>query len=569
MKAFQRIMAMTLALLLTAGSSCLPVRAAETENTVETTAVTEGETMGTEATEETAISSEATETTQPPTEETTAPPEEPEKAAEEEAEESHSTVDVPEYVQEDYPEVPFGAGTVADCGGSVTALAMVASYLTGYDYTPDVLAEYFDSVSDDDSRVICHGAETLGLSCREADDFQTILQALEGGSLVICKMNDQSVFTDDTHMIVLKELTAEGRIYVSDPLRSNQEKSMLQDGFEKGFPKGWISTGWEEAWIFDPVGGEVSLYTGEPYKQGEMPLYNQKEYQNVMYGDGTIASDGCGITALAMVATCMTGHTYTPDQLARYFGGYNGNNVERLLNASDELQLPWHAVANWHKALEELKEGDIAIILVNSRSIFADCQHFIVATGVTEDGRILINDPNGTNYSNPVLKDGFENGFTSGQIATGYSGAWVYDMDAMPDKPFIYEEEEVYVEPRYTDLNLSKEDLRLLAKLVWVEARGEEADGQQAVAEVILNRLASGRFQSTMRSVVYAENQFIGSSYIDEAEPNQTQYDAVERALNGPYILPMDVCHFATYPVNKDVWGTIGSHVFCYQWSAD
>lgn len=573
MKVFQRMMAMTLALMLFASSSCLSVLGAETEpGSSETASVTQEETTEAATTPEISEPAETTEATELPVEETgtASLPEEPEATpTEEPVEEPGTTVDMPDYVQEDYPETAFGSGTVADCGSSVTALAMVSSYLTGYDYTPDVLADYFYSVSDDASGLIGYGAKTLGLHCREAEDFRDILQALEEGRVVICQMNGQSVFTSDTHIIVLKEITAEGRIYVSDPLRSNREKSMLREGFEKGFPKGWISTGWETAWIFDPVEGEIPLYTGEAYKRGQMPLYNQNDYKDVMYGDGTIASDGCGITALAMVATSMTGHTYTPDQLADYFGGYNGNNIERLLNASDELQLPWHAAANWHKALEELKQGKLAIILVNSRSMFADCQHFIVATGVTEDGKVLINDPNGTNYSNPVLKDGFANGFTSSQIATGYSGAWIYDVDAMPEKPFIYVEEEVYVEPRYTELNLSQEDLRLLAKLVWVEARGEEADGQQAVAEVILNRLASGQFQSTMCSVVYAENQFIGSNYIDQAEPNQTQYDAVERALNGPYILPMEVCHFATYPVNKDVWGTIGRHTFCYQWSPD
>ncbi len=125
------------------------------------------------------------------------------------------------------------------------------------------------------------------------------------------------------------------------------------------------------------------------------------------------------------------------------------------------------------------------------------------------------------------------------------------------------------MEPRYGDLKLSEEDMELLARVVWVEAQGEEDDGQQAVAEVILNRVASDRFPNTVRSVVYAENQFRSTEYIKDAEPTQTQYEAVERALYGPYILPLDVTHFATYPVNKNVWGTIGGHTFCYQWSPD
>lgn len=486
--------------------------------------------------------------------------------------ESKAQGDMPVYLQEDYPETAFGSGTVADSGESVTVLAMVASYLTGYDYTPDALAGYFGRYAKDEDTLLERASKSLGLTYRNAADFQETMESLEEGCVVICRMGNQSVFTDDTHLLVLWEATPDGRIYVGDPLKENQTKATLQDGFQNGFSKGWISTGWEKAWIFDPrdVPEDVEFYTGDKPLSREMPLYNQLDYKDVRYGAGTIATSGCGITALAMVATYMTGHTYYPDELADWFGGYNGNNIERMLYASDELQLPWHAVENWHVALKALQEGKIAIIMTSGRSLFSDSQHFLVATGVTEDGKVMINDPYGTNYGNPMLRDGFENGFTSSQMATGYSGAWIYDVDEMPEEPFIYVEEKgPPVEPRYGDLTLTDEDLDLIARLVWVEAQGEEDDGQQAVAEVILNRVYSDGFPNTVRGVIYAEDQFRGTQYISEAEPTQTQYEAVERALCGPYILPINVTHFATYAVNKDVWGTIGGHTFCYQWGTN
>ena len=46
----------------------------------------------------------------------------------------------------------------------------------------------------------------------------------------------------------------------------------------------------------------------------------------------------------------------------------------------------------------------------------------------------------------------------------------------------------------------------------------------------------------------------------------QAQYEAIERALYGPYVLPTDVVFFATYRTNENVWGQIGGHIFCYQW---
>ena len=62
----------------------------------------------------------------------------------------------------------------------------------------------------------------------------------------------------------------------------------------------------------------------------EVPEYYQSDYPDVMFGNGTIATSGCSITSLAMVATYLTEHVYMPDELADYFGGYIGNNMERL-----------------------------------------------------------------------------------------------------------------------------------------------------------------------------------------------------------------------------------------------
>lgn len=299
------------------------------------------------------------------------------------------------------------------------------------------------------------------------------------------------------------------------------------------------------------------------------PLFLQTDYPDVRYGSGTMPTSGCSITCIAMVATYLTGHTYYPDELAGYFGGHMGSNIDRLEYASDMLQLPWKMAVNWHESLAALKEGKIVIVLMNSQSPFTEGQHFIVLTGLTEDGKVLVNDPSGPNYSKWDLKDGFENGFHPTTISNGYSGSWIYDPYEMPEEPFIYEEEEIDVECRYPGLELTDEEVELLARMVWVEAQGEPVEGQQAVAEVVLNRIAADNFPDTLKGVVYAEGQFRSTEYLHDAKPTQTQYDAVERALNGPYVVPKDVVFFATYAVNKSVWGKIGGHTFCYQWGMD
>ena len=303
-----------------------------------------------------------------------------------------------------------------------------------------------------------------------------------------------------------------------------------------------------------------------------IPRFYQTDYPDVLYSYGTIASDGCGITCLAMVATYLTGHPYLPDELAGYFGGYLEGvvtNVERLEAASTLLQLPWRKAANFHDAMNAMHEGKVVIAMMDYRSLFTDSQHFIVLTGTTEDGKILVNDPYEPNYDLWNLKNAFLYGFREEDLVGGFSGAWIYDKSAMPEEPFIYTEEKVEVECRYPGLELSREDRELLARMVWVEARGENDKGQQAVAEVVLNRLFADDYSDNLRDIIYSNNQFRSTQWLDEAEPTQTQYDAVEDALNGPYILPIDVVHFATYPVNSQVWGTIGGHVFCYRWKGE
>ena len=136
----------------------------------------------------------------------------------------------------------------------------------------------------------------------------------------------------------------------------------------------------------------------------------------------------------------------------------------------------------------------------------------------------------------------------------------------MPEEPFIYEPAPAAAESRYGDMLLTNEEKYLMAKLIYMEAGGEPFEGQQAVAEVILNRLASGRFQSTIHNIIYAPDQFAAVPYLDKAEPDYTQLKAIEQAQYGPYVLPEDVVFYAKFKVNDNVWGKIGEHYFCYSY---
>lgn len=313
---------------------------------------------------------------------------------------------------------------------------------------------------------------------------------------------------------------------------------------------------------------ETAPQTEEKPSFQQIPLYFQTDYPETRFADGSVASSGCCITALAMVATYLTGHEYLPDELARYFGDAAENNIARLEKGSETMRLPFHKAENVRETFRALQDGKVAIVLMNSESLFTDTQHFIVLTGLNGDGKIMVNDPYAPNYDDKKLTRAFQEGFEEGDIMLGYSGAWIYDKSAMPEDPFLYSEPEpVRGKPRFPEITLSLKEKQLLAKVIWVEARGEVFGGQQAVAEIVLNRMASEDFPDTLDGVIYEEGAFRSVPLLEEAKPYKAQYDAIESAIYGPNILPRDVFYFAPEPVNENVWGTIGGHTFCY--SAD
>ena len=116
----------------------------------------------------------------------------------------------------------------------------------------------------------------------------------------------------------------------------------------------------------------------------------------------------------------------------------------------------------------------------------------------------------------------------------------------------------------YGGISLTAEDFDLLRRIMALEGHTEGHEGLKAIAEVVFNRMRSDRFPDTLRDVIYGENQFRSAKHLDKAKPYQLQYEAVDNALYGPYILSDDVYYFATTPKTEKIWGQIGGHIFCY-----
>lgn len=121
------------------------------------------------------------------------------------------------------------------------------------------------------------------------------------------------------------------------------------------------------------------------------------------------------------------------------------------------------------------------------------------------------------------------------------------------------------ITPAYAAGNL--DDYELLARLVWLEARGEPDEGQQAVVAVVLNRLADGYWGDSIEKVVYASGQFSTARAIPRTTPTEKEYANVSDALNAVSpLLPAWVMYFrADYDHNwsgYEHYTVIGGHWF-------
>lgn len=112
-------------------------------------------------------------------------------------------------------------------------------------------------------------------------------------------------------------------------------------------------------------------------------------------------------------------------------------------------------------------------------------------------------------------------------------------------------------------------DLKLLARIINAEARGESYAGQVSVGAVVLNRVSHPSFPNTIAGVIFQEGAFTAISDGQwNAEMYETSYKAAQDALNGwdptggaiYYYNPAKTTSKWIY--SREVITTIGKHVF-------
>lgn len=134
-----------------------------------------------------------------------------------------------------------------------------------------------------------------------------------------------------------------------------------------------------------------------------IPLFQQwdKRWGYVTYGNNIIAINGCGPTCMSMVYTGLTEKSdMTPADMADfciendYFSQESGTSWSLMLNGAKKLGLESERIEISTKTIKSrLKEGQVVIASMQPGD-FTTTGHFIVLTGISPEGKLLLNDPN-------------------------------------------------------------------------------------------------------------------------------------------------------------------------------
>ncbi|MGI6029940.1 MAG: cell wall hydrolase [Eubacteriales bacterium] len=142
---------------------------------------------------------------------------------------------------------------------------------------------------------------------------------------------------------------------------------------------------------------------------------------------------------------------------------------------------------------------------------------------------------------------------------------WEADGRKLELMELIRQEEAKKANRYYTAVSrMTQAEKDLMAKIIWLEAGNQSDKGQQAVAEVILNRVINSRFPNTVTEVLYQKGQFTSVKALGRAKPDARVYANMQAVLDGKTnILANDVVYFSRGAINNRVYAVIGDHTFC------
>ena len=164
-------------------------------------------------------------------------------------------------------------------------------------------------------------------------------------------------------------------------------------------------------------------------KGGIPKLYQwDTRWKNENYGTSEMEISGCGPTCLSMVYCGLTGDTkwnpYAVAKMAEERGYYVpgvGTSWDLMTDGAKRLGLKSEQLSLSERTIRSELEKGHPIICAMGPGDFTTEGHFIVLTGVDEDGQIIVNDPNSEKLS--------ERTWELDRLMSQMKNLWCYNID--------------------------------------------------------------------------------------------------------------------------------------------
>lgn len=152
----------------------------------------------------------------------------------------------------------------------------------------------------------------------------------------------------------------------------------------------------------EPITGHGNDAPPHAWRKGEVPFLYQidPQWSDEPYAGGNIHENGCGPTCLSMAYISLTGKTdLDPAAMAR-FSEQNGFTVDGMTawalmtDGAAMLGLRSSELSASADAVRAELEAERPVICSVRPGDFTTTGHFIVLAGLTDDGQVMVRDPN-------------------------------------------------------------------------------------------------------------------------------------------------------------------------------
>lgn len=172
---------------------------------------------------------------------------------------------------------------------------------------------------------------------------------------------------------------------------------------------------------------EDALENIDPNSMG-IPLYLQYQspWGSMAYGGGTIATSGCGPTCLAMVISYLKSESVLPSDIVAWAGNRfyvpgAGSSWGIYPAAAREWGISCRSVPKSVNSISAELSAGHPVIMSMAPGTFTRSGHFIVLSGIDDDGSVYVNDPNDSES-----KRFYERTFDLADILSEAKAAWSF-----------------------------------------------------------------------------------------------------------------------------------------------